>query len=72
MVQLLASDDTDVDNSDIHAIYSGHLDLVKFELAETPDADGQDAQTYEIQTSELYGIAEKVVVFLQEGITKEG
>lgn len=72
MAQLLASDDTDVDNSDIHAIYSGHLDLVKFELAETPDADGQDAQTYEIQTSELYGIAEKVVVFLQEGITKEG
>ena len=72
MAQLLASDDTDVDNSDIHAIYSGHLDLVKFELAETPDADGQDAQAYEIQTKELYGIAEKVVVFLQEGITKEG
>lgn len=72
LAQLLASDDTDVDNSDIHAIYSGHLDLVRFELAETPDADGQDAQTYGIQTKELYGIAEKVVVFLQEGITKEG
>lgn len=70
MAQLLAADDTDVDNYEIHAVYSGHLDLAGFELADVPDAGEPDAQTREIQTSELYDIAEKVVRFLQEGITK--
>lgn len=71
MAQLLDSDEQNVDNNELHAIYSGHLDLVKFELAEVPDADSSDAQTNEIQTKELYDMAEKVVRFLQEGITKE-
>ena len=76
MNELLAEENQDVDNNDIHAIYSRHLDLVRFELAETPDAavsDAQsDVQTIEIQTKELYRMAEKVIRFLQEGITKEG
>lgn len=71
MNELLAEGEPDVDNYEIHAIYSGHLDLVRFELAETPDEGAPDAQTIEIQTKELYGMAEKVVRFLQEGITKE-
>lgn len=71
MNELLADGDPDVDNNEIHAIYSGHLDLVRFELAETPDAGASDAQTVEVETKELYGMAEKVVRFLQEGITKE-
>lgn len=71
MAQLLATDEENVDNNEIHAIYSGHLDLVRFELADIPDAGGADMQTQKMQTSELYDMAEKVVRFLREGITKE-
>ncbi len=71
MAQLLATDEENVDNNEIHAIYSGHLDLARFELADIPDAGGADTQTQKMQTGELYDMAEKVVRFLREGITKE-
>ena len=52
-------------------IFSEHLDLARFELAdggsEQPATEEQD----EIQTKTLYGIAEKMIRFFREGITKE-
>lgn len=54
----------------LQMFYSAHLDLVHFELSGGASVPQTDAGEYEVQTKELYGLAEKVVRFLQEGITK--
>lgn len=59
------------DDEPIRMIYSAHLDLTHFELSGERSAAETDAADYEWQTKELYGLAEKVVRFLQEGITKD-
>ncbi len=70
LTELLGADGTQIDEP-IHMVYSAHLDLAHFELSSERSAEKTDASAYEWQTKELYGLAEKVVRFLQEGITKE-
>lgn len=54
---------------ELHMIFSEHLDLPRFELSggKNEQADGAER---EVQTKQLYGIAEKMVRFFREGITK--
>lgn len=57
--------------TEIHMVYSAHIDLVKFELSAEKSASVPDGEARQVQTKELYGIAENVIRFLQEGLTKE-
>lgn len=61
----------DAAENEIRVIFSGHLDLVQFELSGGKSVQPADEAGREIQTKELYGIAEKVIRFFREGITKE-
>lgn len=69
--ELLGELTGDTDENEIHVIYSNHLDLARFELAAGKSEQPQDESQREIQTKELYGIAEKLIRFFREGITKE-
>ncbi len=62
LCELLTEDGQAVDNEHIPVIYSGHLDLVHFELAEASADLG--ARGSGMLTSQLYGLAEKVILFL--------
>ncbi len=56
------------EGDDVRAVYSAHLDFLQFESG----GDGEDAGDSDgVQTAELYGLAEKIVRFLSDGITKE-
>ena len=58
------------DETDLHVMYHQHVDLVNFELAGGKSTPPQDEQLREIQTKELYEIAEKMIQFFREGITE--
>lgn len=62
----LAGDSAEVE---IHMIFSEHLDLPRFELS-GGKSERSDGTEREVQTGQLYGIAEKMVQFFREGITK--
>lgn len=62
----LAGDSAEVE---IHMIFSEHLDLSRFELS-GGKSERSDGTEQEVQTGQLYGIAEKMVQFFREGITK--
>ncbi|MGN0336478.1 MAG: DUF6240 domain-containing protein [Lachnospiraceae bacterium] len=57
--------------NEIRVIFSEHLDLMRFELAGGKSGQPADEAQREIQTKELYTIAEKLIRFFREGITKE-
>lgn len=61
----------DTAENEIRVIFSEHLDLVQFELSGGKSERPADEAGREVQTKELYGIAEKVIRFFREGITKE-
>lgn len=69
--ELLTELNGDPDANDIRVIFSEHLDLVRFELSGGKSEQPQDEAQREIQTKELYGIAEKMIRFFSEGITKD-
>lgn len=69
--ELLGELTGDTAENDIHVIFSEHLDLMRFELSDSKSEYPGDEAQYEIQTKELYGIAEKMIRFFREGITKE-
>lgn len=64
----LAGDEAE---NEIRVIFSEHLDLVQFELSGGKSEQPADEDGRQIQTKELYGIAEKLIRFFSEGITKE-
>lgn len=61
----------DAAENEIRVIFSEHLDLVQFEMAGGKSEQPDDEAGRQIQTKELYGIAEKMIRFFREGITKE-
>lgn len=69
--ELLGELTGDVSENEVQIVFSGHLDLVHFELAAGKSEQPVDEELREIQTKELYGIAEKMIRFFREGITKE-
>lgn len=71
MEQLFAEQNEKTAQNEIHVIFSPHLDLIRFEQAGGSSEPVQDEALYEIQTKELYGIAEKMIQFFREGITKD-
>ena len=71
MEELLGELTGDTAENEIRVIYSEHLDLVRFELSGGKSEQPQENAQREVQTKELYGIAEKLIQFFGEGITKE-
>ena len=69
--ELLGELTGDEAENEVRVIFSEHLDLVRFELAGGKSGQPADDTRREIQTKELYGIAEKLIRFFREGITKE-
>lgn len=61
----------DAAQNELHVVYSEYLDLTRFELSGGRSEAPADETQRELQTKELYGIAEKLIVFFREGITKE-
>ena len=59
------------DENEVRVLFSEHLDLTRFELAGGRSSKQGENGECQIQTSELYGIAEKMIRFFQEGLTKE-
>lgn len=64
----LTGEDTE---HEVRVIFSEHLDLVHFELSGKKSEQPKDEAQREIQTKELYGIAEKMILFFKEGLTKD-
>lgn len=56
---------------DVRVIFSEHLDLVHFELSGKKSREPENEAVRRMQTKELYGIAEKMILFFHEGLTKE-
>ena len=71
MEELLSELAGDSAENEIRVIFSDHLDLARFELSGGKSEQSRDEAQREIQTKELYGIAEKMIRFFREGITKE-
>ena len=71
MEELLAGLTGDGAENEIHVIFSEHLDLVRFELSGGKSEQSQEHAQREVQTKELYGLAEKMIRFFRESITKE-
>ena len=71
MEELLGELTGDTAENEIRVIYSEHLDLVRIELSGGKSEQPQENAQREVQTKELYGIAEKLIQFFGEGITKE-
>ena len=69
--ELLGELTGDEAENEVRVIFSEHLDLVRFELAGGKSGQPADETRREIQTKELYGIAEKLIRFFREGITEE-
>lgn len=69
--ELLAEPGKETAENEIRVIFSEHLDLMRFELAGGKGEQPADGAQREIQTKELYTIAEKLIRFFREGITKE-
>ena len=69
--ELLAGLTGDGAENEIHVIFSEHLDLVRFELSGGKSEQSQEHAQREVQTKELYGLAEKMIRFFRESITKE-
>ena len=69
--ELLAGLTGDGAENEIHVIFSEHLDLVRFELSGGKSEQPQENAQREVQTKELYGLAEKMIRFFRESITKE-
>lgn len=71
-VEQLLSELTGEDaNNEVRAIFSEHLDLVHFELSGKKSEQPENEADRQIQTKELYGIAEKMILFFKEGLTKD-
>lgn len=70
MEQLLAELTEEGASNEVRVIYSNHLDLTRFELAGGKNEQPSDENLREIQTKELYGIAEKMIRFFREDVTK--
>lgn len=69
--ELLGELTGDANENEVQIVFSEHLDLVHFELSTGKSEQPADEELREIQTKELYGIAEKMIRFFSEGITKE-
>ena len=71
MEELLSEMTGEDAENEIHMIFSNHLDPVHFELSAGKSEQSQDGAGREVQTKKLYEVAEKLVQFFREGITKE-
>lgn len=69
--ELLSEPTDEAFENEVQIVFSEHLDLVHFELATGKSEQPASEELREIQTKELYGIAEKMILFFREGITKE-
>lgn len=69
--ELLGELTGDTVENEVRVIFSEHLDLVRFELSGGKSEQPQDEAQREVQTKELYAVAEKMIRFFREGITKD-
>ena len=57
--------------NEVRVLLSQQLDLVNFELTGGDSVKPEGKAQRDVQTKELYGIAEKLICFFREGLTKE-
>ena len=69
--ELLGELTGDTAENEVRVIFSEHLDLLRFELSGGKSEQPQDEAQREVQTKELYAVAEKMIRFFREGITKD-
>ena len=69
--ELLGELSGDAGENEVRILFSEHVDLTRFELADSGQKQPPTEAQNEIQTRTLYGIAEKMIRFFREGITKE-